>query len=412
MSSIKKRLTIGAMSAALGLSLVAGGSWAAFNDIEEVTASVAAGELNLTLADVAGSKEFKVSNLKPGDKMARTIRLINDGSLAMKDVLLSIDGINFTNYVPTAGQPGFGDTDTYGTNTDIQYLSQFTVKVMSVGDQGGDGQYPLDIILQDITLADLYLGTTLNPPAGSEALVAAAKAKLGNTAYVKAGYFDGNQVTVTPRISEYSSTNVAKQYAGIPVGIAHNLKIEIEFTNDGTRDARGVESQNIFQGDKVDVTFTLEGRQWDGQEVTSSDMNGSDVKTNRQVNNGDSIDQIVDLTSGADLYTWSGDVSGNTLQYNINFKSGVTLEDFSSAEVFFYDASGNFLGKNTAKIDGISFDYPNSAGLSGTVKGEITTTVDSSNPYWVRGVYSSSVSPAKAVFKLVKDGVEYFIEAN
>lgn len=407
--SIKKKLTIGAMSAALGLSLVAGGSFAAFNDIEEQTASFAAGKLDLRLADVAGAKEFSISNLKPGDKMSRTIRLVNDGSLAMKDVVLSIDGINFTDYVPTSGQAGFGDADTHGTNTDLQYLSQFLVKVMSVGDQGGDGQYPLDIIIQDITLADLYLATTLNPPAGSEAQVAAAKAKLGNAAYVKPGYFDGNRVTVTPRIDEYSSTNVAKLYAGIPVGVAHNLKIEIEFNNDTTL-TQGTLSyaQNKFQGDKANVTFTLEGRQWDGQKVEDSDMNGSDVKTNRQVNNGDSIDRIANLTNGADLYSYTPGV----MQYNINFNNGVKLEDFSSAEVFFYDGTGNFLGKNTAKIPGISAVYPNSAGLTGTVQGGVTYVDDSSNQFWVKGAYSSAALPASVVFKLVKDGVEYFIAAN
>ncbi|MHC0037570.1 TasA family protein [Pseudoneobacillus sp. C159] len=285
--SIKKKLTIGAMSAALGLSLVAGGTWAAFNDIEQTSASFAAGTLNLTLAEVAngGPKEFKISNLKPGDKMTRSIRLVNDGTLAIKDVLLSIDGINFTDYIPVAGQPGFGDTDTWGSNTGLEYLDQFNVKVVSVGDQGGGG-YPIDIIVQDITLKDLYLATssetTLVP-----ADVTAARAKLNDTAYVKAGYFDDNRLKLTPRAQDYTTPGLGDQYAGIPVGIAHNVKIEIEFNNDLTLTPGTLSYiQNKFQGDKVDFNFTLEARQWDGIEVLDSDVQNGVVESNKKHNNG------------------------------------------------------------------------------------------------------------------------------
>jgi spore coat-associated protein N len=426
--SMKKKLTMGAMSAALGLSLVAGGTWAAFNDIEEVTASFAAGELDLVLADLVGdanNKTFNVSNLKPGDKMTRTIVLQNDGSLAMKDVLLSIDGISFNDYgYDSNGVRDFNevangaDADIFGQNTALQYLDQFKVKVVSVGAQGGGG-YPIDVILKDITLKELYLATSLSTPSGATAAdVAAARAKLGNTGptpapYVKAGYFDDNRIQVTPRPEDYSTGSLAEQYAGIPVGVEHRVAIEIEFAEYSTRDARGVEEQNKYQGDKVDVIFSLEGRQWDGQEVTSTDLDASGkVVTNGKVNNGDSLAQEAGIISGPDLYVWSGDATGQTLQYNVNFGNGVTLGDFSSAEVYFYAANGDFLGKNTAKIAGILADYPNSAGLSGTVKGGVTTADDSSNPYWIKGAYSSSAVPAYAVFKLVKDGVEYNVTAN
>jgi spore coat-associated protein N len=428
--SMKKKLTMGAMSAALGLSLVAGGTWAAFNDIEEVSASFAAGTLNLTLANLVGdanNNTFKVSNLKPGDKMTRTIVLKNDGSLAMKDVLLSIDGINFNDYgyfEHGLGQRNFqevylgADSDIFGQNTALEYLDQFKVKVVNVGAQGGGG-YPIDVILQDITLKDLYLATSLTTPyevGATDADVAAARAKLGNTGpnpYVKNGYFDDNRIQVTPRPQDYSSTGLAEQYAGIPVGVEHRVAIEIEFNEYSTRDARGVEEQNKYQGDKVDVTFSLEGRQWDGQEVTASDVDATgNVWTNGKVNNNDSLAQLAGIISGPDLYVWSGDATGQTLQYNINFGNGVTLGNFSSAEVHFYDAAGNFLGKNKAKIAGILADYPNSAGLTGTVKGGVTTADDSSNPYWIKGAYSSTAVPAYAVFNLVKDGVEYSVRAD
>jgi spore coat-associated protein N len=417
--SMKKKLTMGAMSAALGLSLVAGGTWAAFNDIEEVNASFAAGTLNLTLADLAGdanNKTFSVSNLKPGDKMTRTIVLKNDGSLAMKDVLLSIDGINFTDYTPATG-----DTDTFGSNSALEYLSQFKVKVVNVGAQGGGG-YPIDIILQDITLAELYLATSLTPPAMATPLqIANAKAKLGNTTFVKDGYFDDSRVQVTPRPQDYSPESLGAQYAGIPVGVEHRVAIEIEFAEYSIRDGRGVEEQNKYQGDKVDVTFSLEGRQWDGQEVTASDVDASgSVTTNGLVNNGDPLTQQAGLTNSPAIYIWDQNDTeqygpyppGSIKQYNINFNTGVKLGDFSSAEVHFYAGNGDFLGKNSVKPAAL-VQYASSTGLTGLITAGIHAGDTTSDPFWNYSAYNSETElPAKAVFKFVKNGVEYSYSSN
>jgi spore coat-associated protein N len=86
--SIKKKLGLGMASAALGLSLIGGGTFAYFNDVETSNNSFAAGTLNLTLNP---TEMFKIQNMKPGDRMFKRFNLKNDGSLNIKDVLLATD---------------------------------------------------------------------------------------------------------------------------------------------------------------------------------------------------------------------------------------------------------------------------------------------------------------------------------
>ncbi|WP_040208568.1 TasA family protein [Neobacillus jeddahensis] len=85
---IKKKLGLGLASAALGLSLVGGGTFAYFNDVETSNNTFAAGTLNLTLNP---TQMFKIQNMKPGDKMFKRFNLKNDGSLNIKNVLLQTD---------------------------------------------------------------------------------------------------------------------------------------------------------------------------------------------------------------------------------------------------------------------------------------------------------------------------------
>jgi spore coat-associated protein N len=284
--SLKKRLTMGAMSATLGLSLVAGGTWAAFNDIEEVNASVAAGKLDLKLGKINnGDITFDVNNLKPGDTMTRTINLINDGTLAIDKVLLTIDDISFTDYIPQQGQAGFGDSDTHGTNSAIDYLKQFKVTVAKVGAESGSGGFPKDIILSDITLADLYQATTDDTVDAAARL--AAQTTLSNS--VESAYYQNfglNVATINP-----------DEWTGLPVFPRDDdrLELTIEFDEYSIRDGRGVEEQNKYQGDTVDVKFSFEATQWGGQEITPDDIGAGRkgtgipgyVETNEEANNGD-----------------------------------------------------------------------------------------------------------------------------
>ncbi|PWA08271.1 cell division protein FtsN [Pueribacillus theae] len=86
--SIKKKLGLGVASAALGLSLVAGGTFAYFSDTEITENTFAAGTLDLS---VDPSTIINVNNLKPGDWMNRTFKLKNDGTLDISKVILTTD---------------------------------------------------------------------------------------------------------------------------------------------------------------------------------------------------------------------------------------------------------------------------------------------------------------------------------
>ncbi|MBS2969627.1 M73 family metallopeptidase [Metabacillus sp. KIGAM252] len=85
---VKKKLGLGLASAALGLSLVGGGTYAYFNDKAEASSSFAAGTLDL---NVDPTTVIDVQNIKPGDTMDRAFKLVNSGSLDIKKVLLTTE---------------------------------------------------------------------------------------------------------------------------------------------------------------------------------------------------------------------------------------------------------------------------------------------------------------------------------
>lgn len=87
--NIKKKLGMSVATAALGLSLVAGGTFAYFSDTETTENSFASGTLKLGLSP--GDEEnatFSFENLKPGDVREAEIHLTNEGTLNIKDVTL------------------------------------------------------------------------------------------------------------------------------------------------------------------------------------------------------------------------------------------------------------------------------------------------------------------------------------
>ena len=71
---LNKKLMSGALSAMLGISLIGGGTWAAFNDIERVNAEFSAGILDLS---VSPTVVFDLDELKPGDYMIREFSITN-----------------------------------------------------------------------------------------------------------------------------------------------------------------------------------------------------------------------------------------------------------------------------------------------------------------------------------------------
>lgn len=85
---IKKRLGMGLMSAAVGLALVGGGTFAYFSDSFTTNNTFAAGTIDLA---VEPTEIINIDNLKPGDSMLRDFELQNNGSLDIKKVTLDTD---------------------------------------------------------------------------------------------------------------------------------------------------------------------------------------------------------------------------------------------------------------------------------------------------------------------------------
>src|SRR5699024_11426564 len=108
---IKKQLGMGVMTAALGLSLIGGGTYAYFSDSETTNSMVAAGTLDLA---VEPTQLIEVDNIQPGDSMTRDFELQNNGSLAIDKVLLETD------YAVTDAE---GDnTGDFGEHIEVEFL--------------------------------------------------------------------------------------------------------------------------------------------------------------------------------------------------------------------------------------------------------------------------------------------------
>ncbi len=112
--SLKKKLGLGLASAALGISLVGGGTFAYFNDTEVSNNSFTAGELDLTLNP---TEMFNIKEMKPGDKMFKRFSLKNEGNLNIKDVFLRTD------YTVTDAQlNGKANSEDFGEHIEVTFL--------------------------------------------------------------------------------------------------------------------------------------------------------------------------------------------------------------------------------------------------------------------------------------------------
>jgi len=86
--SIKKKLAMGIATGALAVSMIGGGTYAYFSDVETSVNTFAAGTLDLALSP---QEIINVDNIKPGDRMNKTFTLKNEGSLDIAKVLLNTD---------------------------------------------------------------------------------------------------------------------------------------------------------------------------------------------------------------------------------------------------------------------------------------------------------------------------------
>jgi spore coat-associated protein N len=86
--SFTKVVTKGVMTAALGLSLMSGGTYAYFSDTVSTQNTFASGTLDLS---VNPNAVVNINNIKPGDEVYREFTLKNDGTLDIYQVLLDTD---------------------------------------------------------------------------------------------------------------------------------------------------------------------------------------------------------------------------------------------------------------------------------------------------------------------------------
>ncbi|MTW87183.1 cell division protein FtsN [Virgibacillus dakarensis] len=108
---IKKQLSMGILSAALGISLIGGGTYAYFSSSETTNNTFAAGTLDLAVEPTA---LIEVENLKPGDWVIRDFELQNNGTLDIEKVTLDTD------YHITDAN---GDnTDDFGKYIEVEFL--------------------------------------------------------------------------------------------------------------------------------------------------------------------------------------------------------------------------------------------------------------------------------------------------
>jgi spore coat-associated protein N len=147
--SLKKKLGLGMASAALGLSLVGGGTFAYFSDQATIHNGFAAGTLNLEVGKYPGTQwpvNFDLSNLRPGDTIERTFDLKNTGSLAIEDTYLDFSKVSVENPLSTGA-------------TEDDFLS--ALKVSYFVETVSQGNYQPEHLLinsQTITLKDAIAG--------------------------------------------------------------------------------------------------------------------------------------------------------------------------------------------------------------------------------------------------------------
>jgi spore coat-associated protein N len=249
--SIKKKLGLGIASAAIGLSLIGGGTWAAFNDTATINNHFAAGTLDLVVGKVNAAANFDLGNMKPGDSVKRVFTLNNAGSLAIKEVLLNTTADSFSQGV--------------GSNSDLEaYLSQFEINAFNVDSENTEGKFEprMGIVEtgQKLTLADLVNGSY--------------------STKIKAAYKSADgRINLAPLVVPTGQ----EALKGIPVEPKDmdSVMFVIKFTENNERVGGDYSEfvQNMFQGNAANFYFNLEATQWEGRSLDSSNGNG-------EINNG------------------------------------------------------------------------------------------------------------------------------
>nr|WP_239584540.1 CalY family protein [Bacillus mobilis] len=188
---------MGVASAALGLSLIGGGTFAFFSDKEVSNNTFAAGTLDLTLNP---KTLVDIKDLKPGDSVKKEFVLKNGGTLDIKEIKLGTT---------------YDITDAKGDNAGEDFAKHINVKFIWNWDKGSQPVY-------ETTLADLK---------------------------------DANPDVVAKEIFSPEWT----ENGGLAAGDEDYLWVEFEFVEND-------KDQNKFQGDALNLEWTFNAKQKDGEE--------------------------------------------------------------------------------------------------------------------------------------------------
>ena len=198
--SIKKKLAMGIATGALAVSMIGGGTYAYFNDVETNVSNFAAGTLDINVAgNDAANAIIDVTNIKPGDSMLRTFKLNNTGSLDVSKVFLT------STYSVTNDAKG----DNIAAGAD--FGEHIKVKFLVNNDK-------LSPVIYETTLKDLSRTDVVD------------RDLLG---YILGGENDG-----------------------LKAGTNDTLSVLFEFVDNG--------DQNVFQGDSLQLKWTFDAKQTAG----------------------------------------------------------------------------------------------------------------------------------------------------
>ncbi|MEK4848559.1 TasA family protein [Paenibacillus sp. FSL H7-0756] len=134
--NVKKTLGLGVVSAALGLTLVGGGTFAYFSSTSTSSSSFNNGTLSLKSDP---SVIVNLSNLKPGDSILRDFKLINDGTLNIPKVVLHTSSA-ITDALGDNGSHNFKDDIivTFLANKDKQELPLLVISLADLEKESPD----------------------------------------------------------------------------------------------------------------------------------------------------------------------------------------------------------------------------------------------------------------------------------
>ncbi|MGY3714790.1 TasA family protein [Sutcliffiella cohnii] len=289
--SIKKKIGLGVASAALGLSLVGGGTWAAFNDTATMNNYFAAGTLDLEVGKnhPSHTMNFDLANMKPGDTVRRIFKLNNTGSLAIKEVLLNVTASDFVD--------GNGE-NSENNEAMLEFLSQFVVTI-STDNESPQHQPRLAALNSGVTLADL-INMDQNDTLFSSSVKTNLRASDGT-----------NRINLVPLTVPEGSDR-----RGLPADPRDSdpVFIQISFNPDNTR-VDGPYSamvQNKFQGDSAKFFFNFEATQWDGVRVGTPNKNGE--INNAVQDSADGSNMPDPITKGNGIYDGNEVIDENNIK--------------------------------------------------------------------------------------------------